>query len=76
MLFWQWANQSFNALVNYTNRNAGTELTTTQLGIAYTSATSAALVTAVGLKTLLANAKKMVLMQVKIKFFVTFLLHF
>lgn len=50
VIFWQWVNQSFNALVNYTNRNANSSLTTTQLVVSYVSATSSALLAAVGYK--------------------------
>lgn len=51
VVFWQWVNQSFNALVNYTNRNANSPITTGQLGVAYVSATVAAMVTAIGCKS-------------------------
>ena len=53
VMFWQWMNQSFNALVNYTNRNAKSPLTTTQLGVAYVSATASACVVAVQFRAFL-----------------------
>ncbi|XP_064632815.1 sideroflexin-2-like [Lineus longissimus] len=55
VIFWQWANQSFNALVNYTNRNAESDITPKRIGIAYVSATTAAIVTSLGLKKYLAK---------------------
>jgi len=53
LVFWQWVNQSFNALVNYTNRNAKSQLTGTQIAVAYVSATTAACATAIGFKNFL-----------------------
>ncbi|PAA71111.1 hypothetical protein BOX15_Mlig020183g4, partial [Macrostomum lignano] len=55
VVFWQWVNQSFNALVNYTNRNANSGITSQQLMIAYTSATGSAIAVSLGLKAFLAK---------------------
>ena len=53
VVFWQWFNQSFNALVNYTNRNAEADLDLNQMGVAYVTATFSALGVAIGLKKIL-----------------------
>ncbi|XP_065833753.1 sideroflexin-1-like [Oscarella lobularis] len=48
ILFWQWINQSFNAIVNYTNSSGDLGKETKQLSKAYTAATGAAMATALG----------------------------
>ncbi len=59
VVFWQWVNQSFNAVVNYSNRNASAGVTTEQLGQAYVAATAASVATAVGFNRFIARNPKL-----------------
>jgi len=51
LLFWSWANQSQNALVNYYNRNASSTMTNETLAKSYAAAVGSALIVAFGLAT-------------------------
>jgi hypothetical protein len=56
VLFWQTANQTFNAIVNYTNRNASAGVSNTQLGTAYVAATTASVGTALAFNRIVASS--------------------
>lgn len=56
VIFWHWANQSYNAVVNYTNRNASASISNEQLGQAYGAAVSASVATALGFNKLVASS--------------------
>ncbi|CAH0697110.1 unnamed protein product [Spodoptera exigua] len=51
IIFWQWFNQTFNAVVNYTNRSGDAVITTKQLMASYCAACGGALSTALYLNS-------------------------
>ena len=56
VVFWQTANQSFNSVVNYTNRNASVAISDEQLATSYACATSASVLTALALNKAIASS--------------------
>jgi hypothetical protein len=53
LLVWSWMNQSHNALLNYYNRNASSEMTTETMAKSYVTAVGSCLVVAFGLASLI-----------------------
>lgn len=49
VIFWQWANQTLNVAVNFSNANKSITLTPQEIGTAYVAATATSVALAVGL---------------------------
>jgi uncharacterized membrane protein len=53
IIFFQWLNQTYNASLNYANRNASSNYTMKDIGISYGIATSSAICVGLGVRKLL-----------------------
>lgn len=60
VITWQWVNQSFNAIVNYTNRSGSSPIPMNTIMQSYAVATGGAVITALGLNRLFRNAPPLV----------------
>ncbi|XP_076650406.1 sideroflexin-1-3 [Halictus rubicundus] len=60
VITWQWVNQSFNAIVNYTNRSGSSPIPMNTILQSYAVATGGAVITALGLNRLFRNAPPLV----------------
>uniref|UniRef100_A0A0K3CIP3 BY PROTMAP: gi/472580684/gb/EMS18468.1/ mitochondrial carrier protein, tricarboxylate/iron carrier [Rhodosporidium toruloides NP11] gi/647397170/emb/CDR39996.1/ RHTO0S04e12992g1_1 [Rhodosporidium t... n=1 Tax=Rhodotorula toruloides TaxID=5286 RepID=A0A0K3CIP3_RHOTO len=59
VIFWQWANQSLNVCVNYSNANKSIKMSTSEIASAYAAATVASCSIAVGLSQLVPRLREM-----------------
>lgn len=59
VIFWQWANQSLNVCVNYSNANKSISMSPTEIGTAYVFATAASCSIAVGLSSLVPRLRSL-----------------
>ena len=54
-IFWQWINQTYNAALNYANRNASSKYTTEDITKSYIAACTSSITISLGIRRLLAS---------------------
>lgn len=59
IVFWQWIHQSFNACVNYSNRNTTAPVSMETLRFSYVAATSTSVLTAIGFHKLIKSSPRL-----------------
>ena len=58
IIFWQWANQTYSAGVNYANRNASSSLSNSGLAFVYLAAVTSSIGVGLGMKRILSPFEK------------------